>query len=79
MTKVGLITLLKSLGISEDDYSINEGLKPDSYVLDSSLEFWKCSYVDERGGESLLEILKTEQEAFQFLLERLINDYSLES
>jgi hypothetical protein len=48
-----LKTLKKKLlenNISESMYSIDDGLKPDAFILYRNYSKWECFYLDERGN-----------------------------
>jgi hypothetical protein len=79
-----LIIALNDLGIPPDYFSILEGLKPDSIVLDHYHGIWKVFYFSERGQESDEHIFSNERDACLYIynkfkrmketMEKSIND-----
>jgi hypothetical protein len=63
--KEKLIKYLKKNKISEDRYSIYEGIKSDCTIIEKWGEIWKIFYVDERGGQHILDYSDNEIEAFE--------------
>jgi len=59
---------LDALGIAENQYSINQGLKENALILEDMSGFWKLSHY-ERGHEELIQIFRSKSEAFESLLQ----------
>ena len=68
MTKEELKIELSKIGVIESDYSINEGLKPDAYIIEEYDGLWRFFYYDEKGEESQQSLFKNIEEAFKCLL-----------
>ena len=58
---------LQKIGVKESQYSINEGLKETALVVENLGGVWKVFYF-ERGQEELVGIFKSEEDAFEGLL-----------
>lgn len=69
MTLKELKIALEELGISESNYSINNGLKEDALTIENIGGIWKFFYF-ERGEELGMSLFKTETEAYQYLLDQ---------
>lgn len=50
-------------------YSIDDGIKPDSFILRSVHTYWEYYYMDERGGENDYKRFNNENEACNFFFE----------
>jgi len=62
-----LISELHELGILPNYFSILEGLKPDSIILDYYHGIWKVFYFSERGQESDEHIFSSEEDACLYI------------
>ncbi|HMO40279.1 MAG TPA: hypothetical protein PKC76_13875 [Saprospiraceae bacterium] len=62
-----LTSALKDLGIPPNYFSILEGLKPDSIILDFYHGIWKVFYFSERGQESDEHMFSNEEEACMYV------------
>ncbi len=69
-----LIRELNILGVNRNNYSINEGLKIDAYILSEADGLWKLSYYDEKGNQTDISWYKTSEEAHLGLLEQFKNE-----
>lgn len=58
-------------------YSINEGIKLDSYILIKNKDYWDFFYCDERGETSLHRIFENENLALDFLWEKIEQNIKL--
>lgn len=58
--------VLVIMGIPDRYYSINSGLKPDSFILRNVYAYWEYFYMDERGGENEYKRFESESEACDF-------------
>lgn len=68
---------IKKIGLTEDDYSINEGLKPDAYIIEENNGIWNLFYYDEKGEASDLRTFIDEKDAYESLLNQLNEDLKL--
>lgn len=68
MTKCELKLELNKIGVSERNYSLNEGLKTDAYIIEEYDGIWKFYYFDERGQESDYNFFKSDEKAYTYLL-----------
>lgn len=73
-TKEGLLGIFNEKGICPDRYSIYEGIKSDSVVLQKWGSLWKIFYVDERGEQHELDYASDEQDAFEKFLKAVLSD-----
>lgn len=74
MNKEELILELKLLGIKEANYSLNEGLKINAYIIESLDGVWRFFYFDEKGNETSIMLLKSKTEAYNYLLDKVKED-----
>ncbi len=77
MTREKLEIELRKIGVSEDDYSINEGLIPNSYIIDEFNSEWRLFYYDEKGKHSDYKFFKNEEETYEHLLNLFKEDLKL--
>ncbi len=64
MKKEILIKFFERNNIPENKYSIYDGIKSDCIVLEKWGSLWKIFYVDERGGQHILDYSDSEVDAF---------------
>lgn len=72
MTYQQLIDSIKQNGIPSDWFSINDGLKPNAYILNRNYIGWDFFFLDERGQRIGYKVFTDEGEAFDFFLQKLI-------
>ncbi|MBQ0738833.1 hypothetical protein [Aquimarina celericrescens] len=68
MTKEELKIELSKIGVIESDYSIDEGLKSDAYIIEEYDGLWRFFYYDEKGEESQQSLFKSKEESFKYLV-----------
>ncbi len=51
--------------------SINDGLKPNAYILFKNYDIWEYFYLDEKGGRQGFREFRIEEDAFDFLWKKL--------
>ena len=54
-------------------YSINDGLKPDAYILDKFHDLWEYYYFDEKGQRHDFRIFITDADAYGFLWSQIFD------
>lgn len=69
-----LIKELDKLSIPQKYYSINGYLKSDTYILNQVYNKWEYFYFDEKGNKEGYRSFDDENEACQYLLEKLKNE-----
>lgn len=57
--------------VPERWYSLNEGLKPDACILCKNYFKWEFFYLDERGERHDYRIFDDEQDAYDYLWEKM--------
>lgn len=57
--------------VPERWYSLNEGLKPDAYILCKNYFKWESFYLDERGERHDYRIFDNEQDAYDYLWKKM--------
>lgn len=77
MEKNELIKFLMKIGLTDSNYSLNDGKKNNATILENIDGLWKCYYADEKGEETLLGLSKTESEAYLFMKEKYLNDLKI--
>lgn len=65
---------ISRIGISPNRYSINSGLKIDAHILEECHEKWNYFYFDEKGFKRDERYFDNENDACNFLLERIKNE-----
>lgn len=71
MTLDQLKANIQNYKIPEGWYSINEGLKWDAYILSKTNSYWEYFYNDEKGNQDDITIFQSEEDAFDFLWNKL--------
>lgn len=74
MTKEEFTTKVESLKIAKNRYSIEDGMRADSYLLVNNYSILQIYYIDERGGQNLINQFLDEGEAYNCLYE-LLTEY----
>lgn len=78
MTKSELLTKLQTYDVPLSLFSLNEGLKPDAFILLESDGIWEGFYFDEKGNEHDRILYPSEEIAYDYLwanLEREMRFY----
>ncbi|MFR4406066.1 MAG: hypothetical protein ACLT3E_05430 [Anaerovoracaceae bacterium] len=65
MTESELRIELRKLNVPEGWYSINEGVKSDTYILNKIYYYWEF-FFDERGGRNEYKKFDNENDACNF-------------
>lgn len=65
---------LDNLGIPKNYYSINGQLVADTYILNQVYSKWEYFYYDEKGNQEGYKNFDNENEACEYLLEKLKNE-----
>lgn len=65
---------LNDLSIPKDWYSINDGLKPDAYILENVYGKWIFYYFDEKGNRQNEREFDSEESACSYLLDKLMTE-----
>ena len=66
--------VLDNLGIPKNYYSINGHLIADTYILNQAYSKWEYFYYDEKGNQEGYKSFNNENEACEYLLEKLKNE-----
>lgn len=66
--------ILNNLGIPKNYYSINGHLVADTYILNQVYSKWEYFYYDEKGNQEGYKSFDDENEACEYLLEKLKNE-----
>jgi len=77
MTRGELKSELNKIKVSEENYSLNEGIKTDAYIIEEYNDIWSFYYFDEKGQESDYNLFKSEEEAYNYLLEKFTEQLKL--
>ncbi|UOB18369.1 hypothetical protein [Abyssalbus ytuae] len=77
MTKCELKSELSKIRVSEENYSLNEGVKTDAYIIEEFNGIWRFYYFDEKGQESDYNLFKNEEDAYSYLLEKFTKQLKL--
>jgi hypothetical protein len=72
ITKEELIRFFDKRGISQEKYSLYEGIKSNCIILEKWGSLWKIFYVDERGSQFDIDYGSDEQEAFKKFFKAVI-------
>ena len=62
---------LQENNVPERWYSLDDGLKPDACILYKNYSVWEFFYLDERGGRNDHKIFKIEEDAFEYLWQKM--------
>lgn len=73
MTINDLKNKLSRLRISENEYSLNGVLKPDSIILYNNYMSWEVFYLDERGTRNNEKIFNSESEACLYIYKLFVD------
>jgi hypothetical protein len=73
MKKDELLAGLKSLGVSEDAFSLNDGLKSDAFIVEENYGMWYVFYY-EKGERCEERLFIEESKAYQYLFERFVKE-----
>ena len=68
MTKSELKSELNKINVPKEHYSLNEGIKVDAYIVEKYNDIWRYYYFDEKGQGSDLNLFKSEEDAYIYLL-----------
>ena len=65
---------IKTWKVPSSLYSINEGLKPNAYVLVENYGNWEFFYLDEKGERKDYNFWKDSNEAYEYLWKKLYKE-----
>lgn len=71
MTIEELKIKLSNNNVPERWYSLDDGLKPDAFILLKNYSKWEYFYLSEKGDRSELRLFHSDSEAYDHLLEIL--------
>lgn len=74
MTYQDLINNIQASKIPASLYSIEEGLKPNAYILYRNYDKWEYFFLSERGDKLDQRIFDKSEIAFDFFWEKLQNE-----
>ena len=61
-----LKNMLAKNNVSDSIYSLNEGLKPNAYILNKNYSKWEFFFLDEKGQRNNFHEFINEEDAFEF-------------
>ena len=76
LDKEKILNELSKFNITENDFSCNEGLKPDAYIIENLDGYWKFFYNDEKGNQTDEKFFKDKKEAISFLIKTLKEEFN---
>ena len=71
-----LIDKINEYNIPSSWYSINQGLKPNAYILFKNYDKWEYFYLDEKGERLGERVFTDPKKAFDFLWNKLLFENS---
>jgi hypothetical protein len=71
MTLEGLKQKLSENNIPTNLYSIDDGLKPNAYILYKNYSQWEFFFLDEKGDRNNFKIFYNEEEAFDYFWNKI--------
>lgn len=74
MTIEELMQKIVSWNVPESLYSINEGLKPNAYILYENYGKWDFFYLDEKGDRSGYTTFRQVADAYDYLWNKLYTE-----
>ncbi len=60
--------------VPESLYSINEGLKPNAYIIFENYNKWEFFFLDEKGERMEFTFFRDSEEAYEYLWEKLYKE-----
>jgi hypothetical protein len=76
MEYITLIEKINEYNIPPSWYSLNQGLKPNAYILVKNYDMWEYFYLDEKGDRLNERIFTDCKKAFDFFWQRLLFEYN---
>ena len=72
MTYLELLDKIKENKVPSSLYSINQGLRPNAYVIHENYGIWEFFFLDERGARNNQRAFSSAESAYDYLWERLL-------
>lgn len=76
MTYEELVNKISANSIPTELYSINEGIKPNAYILFKNYDKWEYFFITEKGDRVNFRIFYNESQAYDFFWEKLFKEIS---
>jgi hypothetical protein len=66
-----LLEKIKANNVPERWYAINDGVKPNAFIVFENYKKWECFCIDERGTRNDFTFFFTPDEAYDWLWEKI--------